>query len=88
MAEWLEASAAIARLDEEYERSARLLGAAAALREAMGAPLAPKDEAARDRLIESLRSELGEALLSANLDIGRALTWAQAATLGSEITEG
>ncbi|MCE7937377.1 MAG: hypothetical protein DYG90_02040 [Chloroflexi bacterium CFX6] len=78
IAEWLEACAALALAEHDAQRAARLFGAAAALRDDIDAPLAPKDQAARSRALESLRAELGEAQLAAAIDIGRAMTRAAA----------
>jgi DNA-binding CsgD family transcriptional regulator len=47
-----------------YERSARLLGAADALREAIGAPVPPCERAGRERTESSVRGRMGDAQFS------------------------
>lgn len=86
IAEWLEASALLALADEDPSRAARLFGAAEALRDDIRAPLAAKDLATRDHVLSALRSELGETGLRAATEIGRGLTWRQAAVLAAEST--
>ena len=44
LAECLEGLAGVAVAQQHLERAARLLGAAAALREAIGAPLSPREQ--------------------------------------------
>lgn len=61
------------------ERAARLLGAAAALREAIGAPLPPEERAGEAATREAARGALGEAAFREAFDAGRALTWEKAA---------
>jgi predicted ATPase len=58
--------------------AARLLGAAQALREAIGSPLPPNEQPGRDALIAALRQDLGEEFTAA-WEAGRALSWEQAA---------
>jgi predicted ATPase/Tfp pilus assembly protein PilF len=58
----------------EFERTARLLGAAEALREAIGAPRPPADSADCERLMTSAREALGEEALAAAVALGRAMT--------------
>jgi non-specific serine/threonine protein kinase len=56
----LESLAAIAFEQEKPERSVRLLGAAEALRAAVGTPLPPVEHEDRDRYLKMARSALGE----------------------------
>jgi predicted ATPase/transcriptional regulator with XRE-family HTH domain len=58
--------------------AARLFGAAAALREAVGAPLAPADRAAHDRDLAATRAALDEAAFAAAWAAGQALPLDQA----------
>ncbi len=55
-------------------RAARLLGAAGALHEALGATLAPIDRRTHDQALDMIRAHLGEAEIAAALAAGRALT--------------
>jgi non-specific serine/threonine protein kinase len=55
-------------------RATRLAGAAAALREAIGAPLPPVDRPAFETVMQQARSALGEAPFAAAWTAGRALT--------------
>jgi len=55
------------------ERAARLLGAAAALREAIGAPLPPIDRAEHERAVAAARGALGEQGFAAAFASGREL---------------
>ena len=55
------------------ERAARLLGAAGALREAIGAPLPPAERAQQERAAAGARAGLGEAAFTAAMVVGRAL---------------
>jgi len=62
----------------EPERAARLLGAAEALREAMGTPLPPtkRDQHAAEMM--ALEGILGKPAFEAARTAGRATTWQQA----------
>jgi hypothetical protein len=60
------------------QRAARLFGAAAALREAIGAPLPPVEHAAYDRSVAALRAALPEAAFAAAWAEGRRMTVDQA----------
>jgi predicted ATPase/DNA-binding SARP family transcriptional activator len=59
---------------EEPARAARFLGAAAALREAVGTPARPFDEAARAQARERLERALGREALEREIAAGRALS--------------
>ena len=48
----------LAALVPDPARAARLLGAAEAVRDALGAPIAPLDQAEHTRLVERLRADL------------------------------
>jgi predicted ATPase/DNA-binding SARP family transcriptional activator len=60
-------------------RAVRLLAAAAALRDAAGAPLPPADRAECERHLACARTALGEEAFAAAWTEGRTLTWEQAA---------
>jgi hypothetical protein len=79
IAECLEGWAELAAVEEQPERAARLFGAAAALRETLGAPLPPSDRVEYERRLATLRSTLGEPAFASAWNAGRALTWQQAA---------
>jgi predicted ATPase/DNA-binding SARP family transcriptional activator len=62
----------------EWERAVRLLGAAAALRSAIGTPRAPAARAGYQRLVDTLRAGLGEEAFAQAWAAGRAMTLEQA----------
>jgi hypothetical protein len=64
-AEAVERGAAVAAAGGSPELAARLAGAAAALRDELGAPRLPPEEAYLDRLLEPARAALGEAFAAA-----------------------
>lgn len=76
----LEGLAAVATARGDAGRGARLLGAATAIREKVGAPLPPVDRAEHERHSTELREQLGETEFAAALAEGRALTFEQAVT--------
>jgi predicted ATPase/class 3 adenylate cyclase len=63
----------IVRSEAGKERAARLLGAAEALREALGAPLPPVHRAEYQRNVAAVRAALDEQALAAAWDEGRAM---------------
>jgi tetratricopeptide (TPR) repeat protein len=63
------------------ERAARLFGAAAALRAAISAPMAPNERVAYDRAVETARTSLGDGAFAAGWAAGQALTPEQAIAL-------
>jgi tetratricopeptide (TPR) repeat protein len=63
---------------EALHRATRLLGAAAALREAIGAPLVPYEQAGYERAVAALRGALGDAAFQTAWAAGHALTPEQA----------
>jgi non-specific serine/threonine protein kinase len=91
LAESLEALADAAGTGDAA-RAARLLGAAAALREAIGAPVPPADRARHQRDLDALRANLGETAFAAAWASGRALTpgevAAEAAAVEAAAVEG
>jgi tetratricopeptide (TPR) repeat protein len=64
---------AVARHRGEYEVAARLLGAASALREAIGAPLPSADRAAYEDNLAALRANLSDAAFSVAWEQGKAM---------------
>ena len=72
--------------EQQFERAARLLGAASALVELIGATLAPVDQAGIDNAISTLRTELGEAAYAQAWHAGRALSLDEAITYALETT--
>jgi len=69
-----------AALDEEPERAARLWGAAARLRQAIGCRSAPAARATHERAMVAARAQLGEEGFAAAWKAGAALTLEQAIT--------
>ena len=59
-------------------RAARVFGAAAALREAIGSPLPPRCRASYQHTITTLRTQLGEEAFATAWDEGQTMTLAQA----------
>jgi tetratricopeptide (TPR) repeat protein len=74
----LEAFASLAAKEQTAERSARLWGAAAALREALGSPLSPHEHERYDREVGAARETLGANAFAAAWEEGRAMSWEQA----------
>ena len=70
-------------------RAVRLLGAAAALRAAAGAPLWPADQPGYEGMVAAARTSLGAAVFAATWAAGRVLTLEQAVAeaLGDDIPE-
>jgi hypothetical protein len=65
LAECLEGLAGVAIAQQHLEYAARLLGAAAVWREAIGAPLSPREQTRYDRDMSAVRADLDEAALAA-----------------------
>jgi predicted ATPase/class 3 adenylate cyclase len=82
----LERIAALASLQGQPVHMARLLGAAEALREAVGAPLQPADRADYERHVETARAALGETAFTAAWSEGRSMPLGQALACASEET--
>ncbi len=78
----LEGLAAVAGAQGQSARSVRLFGAAAALREALGAPLPPADRADYDTSVADLRTQLGEKAFVAAWVEGSAMNLEQAVAYG------
>ena len=69
----LDGLAAVAARRGAWERAGRLAGAAAALLETIGATLAPVDLAFRERYLDEVREQIGDAALESALAEGRAM---------------
>jgi hypothetical protein len=61
-----------------HERAAKVFGAAEAIREGIGALLAPSGRADRERSLADVRVALGDAAFAAAWAAGRAMTLEQA----------
>jgi hypothetical protein len=68
----LEGLGAVANGQGAPERAARLLGAAAALRESCSLPIPPIERSDRDGVIAAVRSSLGETVFAVDWAAGRA----------------
>jgi hypothetical protein len=82
-ATWLEGMAGIAGSDGRHERAARLLGAAAALRRALGTPLPAHEAGALADAVAAASAAVGEARFRALYDEGQALPLPEAARLAT-----
>ncbi len=76
--------AAVFLAEEQPEKAARMLGAMEALREALGAPLAPANREEYERLERAVRRVLGAGEFDAALAAGRALLPGDAIALALE----
>jgi predicted ATPase len=83
LAECLEGLAGVAVAQQHLERAARLLGVAAALREAIGAPLSPRERVWYDRDMSTVRAGLGEAAFAAAWATGKAIPLEHVIACGS-----
>ncbi len=82
-ATWLEGVGAIAAADGRPERAARLLGAADALRQAIGTPLPAHEAADRNDTIAGCSAVLGEEAFRAAFAAGAALALSDAVRLAT-----
>jgi predicted ATPase/class 3 adenylate cyclase/Tfp pilus assembly protein PilF len=73
LAQCLEGLAVVAVAQQQLEHAARLLGAAEALREAIGTPLSPRERVRYDRAVAAVRAGLGEAAFVAAWTTGKAV---------------
>jgi tetratricopeptide (TPR) repeat protein len=71
MVECLEGLAMSASLEGKHQEAARFFGAAAALREALDAPLAPADRESYDACHEACRAALGDDAFTSAFNEGR-----------------
>jgi non-specific serine/threonine protein kinase len=79
--ECLEYCAALAAAEVEDERALVLAGAAAALRDALGAPLTLPDRANMERCLAETKRRLGSAAADAAFETGRATNFERAISL-------
>jgi len=86
VAEVLEGLAALAALDRQPERGARLLGMAQALREAVGAPVPAALRQEYERTISALRAALGTERFEAVVLEGQSATLKQAVSFAAQET--
>jgi tetratricopeptide (TPR) repeat protein len=84
VADCLEGLAAVAGGQGHSERACRLFGAAAALREMGGWPLAPVYRSEYERQVASARDTLGETAFAAAWAVGRAMTLQEAVACALE----
>jgi tetratricopeptide (TPR) repeat protein len=81
---YLEAFARLAVANAQPSRAARLLGAAAKLREEIGTAVPPVEQADFDKALAQARDQLGTAAFEAAWNEGWALDWEQAAAYALE----
>jgi hypothetical protein len=74
VAESLEGLASLAAAGGKPERAVRLLGAAEALREAIGTPLPPSDRDAYETIVSTLQRRLDERIFTTAWAEGRVMT--------------
>lgn len=74
----LEDIGCLASLQEEPQRALRLVGAAAALRETIGQPLSPVEQAKLERMLEPARQRLGKAGQASAQAEGKAMSLEEA----------
>jgi len=82
---------AVATVNGAANRSTRLLGAAAAMRERVGRPRARAELPTYEQAVETARAALGRAAFAATWDVGTQLPWdevrTEVATLTASLTE-
>ena len=78
VADVLEGMAGLMALEKQAGRAFRLAGAAAALRENIGAPIPPGDLAILERLLEPVRQQLGEDAVDSATAEGKAMSMEEA----------
>lgn len=79
IAECLEGLAEVADARSRWERAIRLMGAASAVRQAIGCPVSPSRRSEYQSRITALGAALGETVFDAAWKAGQALTWQHAA---------
>jgi non-specific serine/threonine protein kinase len=87
VADALESIAALAATETQPEHAIRLTGAAAGIREQVGASLAPMRGAMRDRWLAPVRQALGAETTTLALEAGRDMAVEQALALALAATE-
>lgn len=86
VASLLHGLAGVAAASGQPEAGARLLGAAEAIREALAAPMAPRDVPVHRRVLAALMTELGAARLAIAWDEGRGLARSAAIAEAQRVT--
>ncbi|HJQ14018.1 MAG TPA: tetratricopeptide repeat protein, partial [Anaerolineales bacterium] len=81
----IEDYAGLAAAESKLEKALRLAGFAHALRESIGAPLPPSEQARVDRMVAPARGTLPESLVAMEWEAGRALELEQAIELALSI---
>ena len=87
IAEALESIAALAATETQAERAVQLAGAAAGIREQVGAPLSPMGRAMLDRWLVPVRQALGAETTTEAWETGRGMADEQALDLALAATE-
>ena len=77
----IEDYAGLAAAEARHQKALHLAGFASALRESIGAPLPPSEQARVDRMLVPARSALLETNVTSELEIGRSLKLEQAIEL-------
>ena len=83
----IEAAAELAHAEGASEAAARLLGAAVALREALGSPTFPAEREERADILGRVRERLGEAQFAESSAAGRTLAFEAALAEASDVVE-
>ena len=82
----IEDYAGLAAAESRPEKALRLAGFADALRESIGAPLPPSEQARVDRMIAPARAALPESTVAAEWEAGQSLALEQAIELALSVT--
>jgi predicted ATPase/DNA-binding SARP family transcriptional activator len=77
----LEVGALLAAREHRERDAAQLFGAAAALRDSIGAPLTPQEQDEYADVLQNIQATLGTGAANAARDTGRSLTWPDLLTL-------
>jgi hypothetical protein len=80
----LEGLSGVAAARRQPRRSARLLGAGGAIRDAMGMPLSPNTQAIYNRMLEPAKTQLDPSAWQAELAHGRSMSLEQALLCAEE----
>jgi non-specific serine/threonine protein kinase len=83
--EALEGFAGVAALRRQPERGARLMGAAKALRQAIGAPVPPHNRARYERIANNIEAQLDSHVLAAEQEVGAAMSLEEAVEYALEV---
>lgn len=80
----LDGAGALAGVERNFEDSARLAGAADALREQVGCGLEPAEEAFREKYLAETRAAFDEEAMAANYETGRSTSLDESVTLARQ----